>query len=116
MVEWRTVRRGNFSALESTKLGVDQTRTCSCRHHSHDLAAILGFDKPIFSFDHHLSHAASAYYFSGFDDAAIMTVDGVGEWTTTSFSRGTGVDINIFHRIEFPHSIGLLYSHAGRPC
>lgn len=60
--------------------------------------------------EHHLSHGASAYYPSGFEDAAIVTIDGVGEWATTSISRGTGNQITILKEIHFPHSLGLLYS------
>jgi len=60
--------------------------------------------------EHHLSHAASAYYPSPFDDAAILTLDGVGEWATASICHGTGKDIKIIKELHFPHSIGLLYS------
>jgi len=59
---------------------------------------------------HHISHAASSFYPSGFDKAAIMTFDGVGEWTTTTFGTGEGLEINIKKEIKFPHSLGLLYS------
>lgn len=63
----------------------------------------------IFS-DHHLSHAASAFLCSPFEEAAILTVDGVGEWTTASYGVGRGSDIRLTRRLDFPHSIGLLYS------
>ncbi|HVZ12053.1 MAG TPA: carbamoyltransferase [Patescibacteria group bacterium] len=59
---------------------------------------------------HHISHAASAFYPSGFSEAAILTVDGVGEWTTTTLSRGVGNNIYVDSEIRFPHSLGLLYS------
>lgn len=65
--------------------------------------------KILFS-EHHLSHAASAFYCSPFEDAAILTVDGVGEWTTASASVGRGTDIKLLKEIRFPHSLGLLYS------
>jgi carbamoyltransferase len=65
--------------------------------------------KLLFS-EHHLSHAASAFFPSPFDDAAILTMDGVGEWTTTSVAHGRGNGIRILKEIHFPHSIGLLYS------
>ena len=65
--------------------------------------------KVLFS-DHHLSHAASAYLCSPFDEAAILTVDGVGEWVTATYGVGRGNDIKLTHQIEFPHSVGLLYS------
>lgn len=59
---------------------------------------------------HHISHAASSYYASPFKDAAILTFDGVGEWTTTTYGKGAGNDLAIFEEIKFPHSLGLLYS------
>jgi len=60
--------------------------------------------------EHHLSHAASAYYPSPFDSAAILTLDGVGEWTTTSLVVGKGKELKVLKEIHFPHSLGLLYS------
>jgi len=60
--------------------------------------------------EHHLSHAASAYYPSPFDRAAVLTLDGVGEWTTSSLAIGNGNDLKIIKEIHFPHSLGLLYS------
>ena len=66
-------------------------------------------DRLLFS-EHHLSHAASAYYPSPFESAAVLTLDGVGEWTTTSLAVGKGRDLNVLKEIHFPHSLGLLYS------
>jgi carbamoyltransferase len=60
--------------------------------------------------EHHLSHAASAFYPSSFEDAAILTIDGVGEWTTTLIAHGRGKDIKFLREMHFPHSLGLLYS------
>ena len=60
--------------------------------------------------EHHLSHAASAFYPSPFERAAILTLDGVGEWSTTSLAVGKGKDIKVIKEIKFPHSLGLLYS------
>ena len=60
--------------------------------------------------DHHLSHAASAFYPSPFEEAAILTIDGVGEWSTASVGKGSGKDIDMFATMNFPHSVGLLYS------
>lgn len=60
--------------------------------------------------DHHLSHAASAFYPSAFEEAAILTIDGVGEWSTASIGKGSGKDIEMFATMNFPHSVGLLYS------
>jgi len=62
--------------------------------------------------EHHLSHAASAFYPSPFDDAAVLTMDGVGEWATTSAAVGSGNRLEITQEIYFPHSLGLLYSAA----
>ncbi|MDA9492017.1 carbamoyltransferase family protein [Bradyrhizobium sp. CCBAU 11361] len=66
-------------------------------------------EKLLFS-EHHLSHAASAFYPSPFDRAAVLTMDGVGEWATTSAATGDGSRLEIFQEIHFPHSLGLLYS------
>jgi len=60
--------------------------------------------------EHHQSHAASAYYPSPFDEAAVLTMDGVGEWATTSVAWGKGDDLSVLDEIHFPHSLGLLYS------
>lgn len=69
----------------------------------------ISSDKILFC-DHHLSHAASAFFCSPYDRAAILTVDGVGEWSTASVAYGVGSTINILKEIHFPHSLGLLYS------
>ncbi len=79
-----------------------------------ELKSTLGADidwheKLLFS-EHHLSHAASAFYPSPFARAAILTLDGVGEWTTTSLAIGNGNDLKTVKEIHFPHSLGLLYS------
>jgi len=75
------------------------------------LQSELGVSKEKVLFcEHHLSHAASAYLCSPFDEAAILTVDGVGEWVTASYGVGRGNAIRLLKQIEFPHSIGLLYS------
>lgn len=66
-------------------------------------------DKILFS-EHHLSHAASAFYPSPFDESAILTMDGVGEWATTTIGIGTYNSLKIIKEIRFPHSLGLLYS------
>ena len=64
----------------------------------------------IYFSEHHLSHAASAFFSSPFEEALIITLDGVGEWTTTSVALGKKNKIDIIEEIHFPHSIGLLYS------
>jgi carbamoyltransferase len=75
-----------------------------------NLAALGPGDVPILFPEHHLSHAASAFYPSPFEDAAILTIDGVGEWATTTIGYGRGKDITILQELRFPHSLGLLYS------
>ncbi len=76
-----------------------------------DELATLGPGKPRLLFpEHHLSHAASAFYPSPFEQAAILTIDGVGEWATTTICKGSGKDIEVLKELHFPHSLGLLYS------
>ncbi|GFK93375.1 Decarbamoylnovobiocin carbamoyltransferase [Fundidesulfovibrio magnetotacticus] len=76
-----------------------------------DEFAKLGPGKPQVLFpEHHLSHAASAFYPSPFEEAAILTIDGVGEWATTAIGHGKGKDITFLRELDFPHSLGLLYS------
>ena len=71
---------------------------------------VFGYDGPIEIADHHLSHAASTYYFSGFEEAAILTVDGVGDWATTTYGLGKGSHIERFEQVDFPDSLGFFYS------
>jgi carbamoyltransferase len=68
------------------------------------------WDKKLIFSEHHLSHAASAFYPSPFERAAVLTLDGVGEWTTSSLALGNGRDLKVLREIHFPHSLGLLYS------
>lgn len=78
-----------------------------------ELKEIEEYDKTSFELlfpEHHLSHAASAFYPTNFEDAAILTIDGVGEWATASICHGKGKDIEILKEMKFPHSVGLLYS------
>jgi carbamoyltransferase len=70
----------------------------------------LGYEGPVLYSEHHLSHAASSFYTSGFDEAAVLTVDGVGEWATATWGVGKGNALEIKGEIQFPHSLGLLYS------
>ena len=69
-----------------------------------------GYDKRFVFTEHHESHAASAFFPSPFDEAAILTLDGVGEWATASYGTGRGNRIALSHELRFPHSLGLLYS------
>ena len=70
----------------------------------------LRFEGPIIFAEHHESHAASAFFPSPFENAAVLTIDGVGEWTTTSVGRGEGNRVELLADLRFPHSLGLLYS------
>ncbi len=70
----------------------------------------LRSDCPILFTEHHQSHAASAFYPSPFEEAAILTIDGVGEWATTTIGIGRGCEIQLLKELKFPHSLGLLYS------
>lgn len=78
-----------------------------------ELAKIEGYDKNKTKFlfpEHHLSHAASAFYSSPYQEAAVLTIDGVGEWATASICHGVGNKLTILKELRFPHSLGLLYS------
>ena len=81
-------------------------------HHPREIRKALKkkYKGPILFVEHHMSHAASAFFPSPFEDAAIVTLDGVGEWDTTSVAIGEGNHIRMLKTISFPHSIGLLYS------
>jgi carbamoyltransferase len=68
------------------------------------------WDKRLLFGEHHQSHAASAFFASPFDDAAVLTMDGVGEWATTSLALGRGNTLSMIKEIHFPHSLGLLYA------
>ena len=68
------------------------------------------WEKRLLFTEHHLSHAASAFYASPFQEAAVLTLDGVGEWCTTSAAVGRGKELTILKELHFPHSLGLLYS------
>jgi carbamoyltransferase len=72
--------------------------------------ALAPYRGPLYFAEHHESHAASAFYASGFDEAAVLTVDGVGEWATTTLGVGRGARLELEHELCFPHSVGLLYS------
>jgi carbamoyltransferase len=70
----------------------------------------LGADVPVLATEHHAAHAASAFYPSPYEEAAILTLDGVGEWATTTIGFGEGSRLQILKSIDYPHSLGLLYS------
>ncbi|MCA9447150.1 MAG: carbamoyltransferase [Candidatus Omnitrophica bacterium] len=75
-----------------------------------DIEKRIHAHKDVLYAEHHESHAASAFYPSPFDEAGILTVDGVGEWCTTTFGVGEGNDLRLLNELRFPHSLGLLYS------
>lgn len=75
-----------------------------------DLQQLLSVRTDVLFCDHHLAHAASAFYPSPFEEAAVLTVDGVGEWSTTMIAHGCRGEIKVLEDIEFPNSLGLLYS------
>lgn len=70
----------------------------------------LEYHGPVTFVEHHLSHAASGFYTSPYTEAAVVCIDGVGEWTTTCYGTAKGTNINITHEQQFPHSLGLFYS------
>ncbi|MBK7858142.1 MAG: hypothetical protein IPJ65_05860 [Archangiaceae bacterium] len=76
----------------------------------HQVHHALGYQGPVLTVPHHLAHAASAYLPSPFDQAAVLTVDGVGEWATTSIGRGVGPRLELLEEQRYPHSLGLFYA------
>ncbi len=76
----------------------------------HDLEATLGEKPRLLATPHHMAHAASCFYPSPFEEAAILTIDGVGEWATCALGFGRGTRIELIREIRYPHSLGLLYS------
>ncbi len=98
---WRTFPRVMSSWL-SEKIQIKQTLS--------EIFSDPGTNCPIFFAQHHESHAASAFYPSPFEEAAILTIDGVGEWATTTLASGKGKHVEILKESRFPHSWGLLYS------
>ncbi|MES2618305.1 MAG: carbamoyltransferase [Bacteroidota bacterium] len=104
--------RGIVSFLKAMPVWINDKLFLKNKIRKH-LSAIGGIGtkqpKLLFS-EHHLSHAASAFYPSNFESAAILTIDGVGEWTTASIAKGENSGISILKEMKFPHSVGLLYS------
>lgn len=97
--------RGLKSWLEAMPLWLGQKL-----HVPKILKKEIGYQGEVLYTEHHEAHAASAFYLSPFDEAAFLTVDGVGEWTTASYGIGKGKDIEILKELLFPDSVGLLYS------
>jgi carbamoyltransferase len=75
-----------------------------------EIQLLTGYDGAIEIVDHHLSHAASAFFYSGFEQAAVLTVDGVGEWQTTTYNSAQSAAITFLDSVDFPDSLGLFYS------
>jgi carbamoyltransferase len=98
---WRT-----FPAVMSNWLGEKLDLRGAIRQELPELRA----DCAVLFTEHHQAHAASAFYPSPFDEAAILTVDGVGEWATTTIGAGRGAEVRLLEEVRFPHSLGLLYS------
>lgn len=76
----------------------------------HTIHKELGYTGKILFSEHHMAHGASSFFLSPFDESAILTIDGVGEWATASYGSGKGNTIALTHEMRFPHSLGLLYS------
>lgn len=92
----------SYDSLFSRKLWIEKSLR--------ELLGTVGKKDRLLVSRHHLSHAASAFYPSPFEEAAVVTVDGVGEWTTTGIFYGRGNSLELLKRLEYPHSLGLLYS------
>ncbi len=110
------VVRGAMSAGASAGVQFEKAAASILGHklwvQDHVMKAIgsLGKLGKVLYTEHHMSHAASAFYPSPFKDAAVITVDGVGEWATTTIGKGTGSKLELIEQIDYPHSLGLLYS------
>ncbi len=100
-----TAPRGLWSFLQAMPVWMKQKLWAADR-----VKKALGYDGPVLFPEHHESHAASAFYPSPFERAAVLTLDGVGEWATTSWGVGDGASLDLRAELHFPHSLGLLYS------
>ncbi len=106
MPDKKVARQAYFKQTETRMIGSVRDQRAVQRM----IAEQLGYRGQLLFYDHHLSHAASAFYCSGFESAALFTVDGVGEWATTSYGFGDATGIDLFEEVQFPHSLGLLYA------
>lgn len=98
----KTLISNNYQSMFADKLWIHRTVK--------EYLGEFGIDSKLLVCEHHVSHAAYAFFESPYEDAAIMTVDGVGEWATTTLGVGNGTDIKILKQINYPDSLGLLYS------
>lgn len=117
-----TLDRVFKNAVQAAPAGQDQF-IAACRgmlgakaRLAEDIEAVLGEARPLMSAGHHLSHAASAFYPSPFENAAVLTIDGVGEWATCTIGVGRGASVELLKQINYPHSLGLLYSAFTQFC
>jgi carbamoyltransferase len=101
---WTPPRHGSSSHNSSSIADFDPLRP------EREIREVLVYEGPISFLEHHQSHAASAYFYSGFNEAAILTVDGVGEWATTTYGSGHESALEFLEEVRFPHSLGLPYS------
>jgi len=102
--------RGLVSFLKSVPLWASQKLWLPAEIQTELERLGVGKDWELFMTEHHQSHAASAFFPSPFEEAAILTVDGVGEWSTSCLGQGKGNRVQLFEETRFPHSLGLLYS------
>lgn len=107
---WRKSARQIWSLLADPALTPRLFEKIDPERPEREIRNVLGYEGPLEYVDHHHSHAASSYYFSGFEDAAILTVDGVGEWETSTYGKAEGSELTICDQICFPDSLGLLYT------
>ncbi len=105
----RQIWMGLLPGISRERRATVQRRTLWSRPEA-EIRSVTGYDGPVEIVAHHLSHAASAFYFSGFEEAAIFTVDGVGEWATTTYNSAAGIEIKNLEQVDFPNSLGLFYS------
>lgn len=94
----------NFNQSSDKELG-----WLDCHKPFREIREVLGYEGEIKYYDHHMSHAAGSYFFSGFKNAAILTTDGVGEWDAVTFGQADGLNLELFERVKYPHSVGLFY-------
>jgi carbamoyltransferase len=105
----KKIGRQLWTLLPGQSSGAGLERLDPCRP-EREIRDVLGYHGILRFVDHHQAHAASSFYYSGFSDAAIMTVDGVGEWAAMTYGSGSAAGLEIFEEVEFPDSLGLLYS------
>lgn len=105
----RQIWMGMLPGLTPARRAIIEDRALWTRPED-EIRNLTGYDGPIEIVDHHMSHAASAFFFSGFEEAAILTVDGVGEWPTTTYNAASGTIIERLEAVDFPHSLGFFYS------